>query len=275
MDTSASILDFSLFGIRVLDVVDLLIVAWLFYFIYKLLKGTIAFNIFVGVVLFYAIENAVNYLDMKLLGVVLGPFVVSGVLILIIIFQPEVRQFLLLLGNNTIKGRSAFLDRLLGNHSVRLNSGQTKSVEELSRAINYLSKRKVGALIIVTDNPSMPIWNNTGTHIDAILNGRLLMGIFQKESPLHDGAVVISNGKIFKAEVILPISQKTDLPESIGLRHRAAVGISEGTDSAAFVVSEETGKISYAYEGQLKNGINQEQLKRYLTRHFSSKNRNK
>ncbi len=273
MIIAASILDFSIFGIRILDVVDLLIVAYLFYVIYKLLRGTIAFNIFVGVVLFYAISIAVDYLDMRLLRIVLGPFVVSGVLILIIIFQPEVRQFLLLFGNNTLKGRSAFLDRLLGITGTELKSSEAKQVEELHYALNYLSRKKIGALIVISENPSIPIWNNTGTSVDSVVNGRLLISIFQKESPLHDGAVVISNGRIFKSEVILPVSEKMDLPEGIGLRHRAAVGISERTDSAVFMVSEESGEISYAFGGKLVNNIDSVKLKKYLTKHFQTKNR--
>jgi uncharacterized protein (TIGR00159 family) len=266
----SSVIDFTIFGIRVLDVVDILIVAFLFYNIYKLLRGTIAFNIFIGVVLFYAFGTAVDYLQMELLRIVLGPFVVSGVLILIIIFQPEVRQFLLLFGNNTLKGRSAFLDRILGVENSDLDSRQTLLVDELSHAIRYLSRNKIGALIILSDNKSIPIWNNSGTAINADLNGRLLISIFQKESPLHDGAVIIVNGKIFKAEVILPVTDKKNLPDGLGLRHRAGIGISEKTDSSVFVVSEESGAVSFAKTGTFIENLRFDQLRVYLSTHMQA-----
>lgn len=269
---SSSILDFSLFGIRVLDVVDLLVVAYLFYVIYRLLKGTIAFNIFVGVVLFYALGTAVDFLDMKLLRIVLGPFVVSGVLILIIIFQPEVRQFLLLLGNNTLKGRSAFIDKILGVSEQELNKLEVQAVEEISDALIYLAKKKIGALVIIADNKHSPIWANSGTLIDAQLNGRLLISIFSKNSPLHDGAMIIVDGRIYRVEVVLPLSEQKSIPEGLGLRHRAAVGVSESAGSAAFIVSEETGAISYAYKGSLVNEIDKMTLKKYLGQHLHQRN---
>ena len=267
----SSILDFSIGGIRILDVLDILIVGYLFYIIYKLLRGTIAFNIFVGVVLFYAIGTAVSFLDMKLLGVVLGPFLVSGVLILIIIFQPEVRQFLLLLGNNTLKGRSQFLDRLIGLEQSELNELEEKKVDEMFSALEYLASNKTGALIIISESKSVPIWNNSGTLIDSALNGRLLISIFQKDSPLHDGALVIVKDRIYKCEVILPVSDKQNLPKDLGLRHRAAIGVSENTNSATFMVSEETGGISYAFEGNYKIDISRRVLKKKLAEHLQEK----
>ena len=267
----ASLLDFSVFGVRILDVVDILIVGYFFYIIYRLLRGTIAFNIFIGVVLFYAIGTMVDFLDMKLLSFVLGPFLVSGVLILIIIFQPEVRQFLLLLGNNTLKGRSTFLDRLLGEDDEKLNKKEEKYVEELYSAIEYLAANKTGALIILSDNKSVPIWNTSGTLVNAELNGRLIISIFQKDSPLHDGAMVIIKDKIFKCEVILPVSDNSNLPRDLGLRHRAAIGVSENTNSLTFMVSEETGEVSYAYGGDYKKDINRRILKKKLSDHFISK----
>ncbi len=266
-----SILDFSVLGIRILDVVDILIVGYLFYIIYKLLKGTIAFNIFVGVVLFYAIGTAVSVLDMKLLGVVLGPFLVSGVLILIIIFQPEVRQFLLMLGNNTLKGRSTFLDKLIGQHEENLNEMEVHNVEELYFAIEHLAAHKIGALIILSENVSVPIWNNSGTLIDSSVNGRLIISIFQKESPLHDGAMIIVKDRIFKCEVILPVSDSMKLPKELGLRHRAAIGVSENTNSSTFMVSEETGEVSYAFKGEYKLNLNRKVLKKKLSVHFHEK----
>lgn len=267
----SSITEFSVLGIRILDVVDILIVGYLFYLIYKLLRGTIAFNIFIGVVLFYAIGTAVSFLDMKLLGVVLGPFLVSGVLILIIIFQPEVRQFLLMLGNNTLKGRSTFLDRLIGHDEEELNESEEHYVDELYSAIEYLAANKIGALIIISENESVPIWNNSGTLIDATLNGRLVISIFQKDSPLHDGALVIVKGRIYKCEVILPVSDNMNLPKELGLRHRAAIGVSENTNSATFMVSEETGEVSYAFEGRYKLDINRRVLKKKLSQHLHEK----
>lgn len=233
------------------------------YLIYKLLRGTLAFNIFIGVALLYVVYLLVNFLDMKLLSLVLGKFVGFGVIILIIIFQPEVRRFLLLLGNSTLKGRFTFIQRFLGEE-ITSDSILSKKASEISKALMEMSKEHTGALLVITDNMNVEAYKSSGTPLDAELTGPLLRSIFNKESPLHDGAVIIANGRIKEASVVLPVSDSVNLPEGIGLRHRAAVGITENTDFIAFVVSEEDGSISYAHDGQLQKGIGESELNKML-----------
>jgi len=148
---------------------------------------------------------------------------------------------------------------------------EEKQVDEMYSAIEYLAANKIGALIIISENKTVPIWNNSGTLIDAALNGRLLISIFQKDSPLHDGALIIVKGRIYRCEVILPVTDKKDLPKEMGLRHRAAIGVSENTNSATFMVSEETGEVSYAFKGDYVSNINRRVLKKKLAEHLQEK----
>ncbi len=254
--------------IRILDVVDVLIVLFLVYQLYKLLKGTIAFNIFIGVLMLYLIWLVVSVLQMKLLTFILGPFIGFGVLIVIIIFQQEVRQFLLMLGANTLKNRFGFLQKLWGDQWSMDDSDLMRSVDEVLFAMTYLSETKTGALLVFSNNKDISIWNNSGQIIDSRITSQLLKSIFQKESPMHDGAVVVCNNRIYSASVILPISESKSLPDQLGLRHRAAIGVSEKTNATAFVVSEERGDWSMASKGFLVKIESQEELKKQLKVNF-------
>lgn len=254
--------------IRILDVIDVLIVLVLIYQIYKLLKGTIAFNIFIGILLLYAIWLAVRELGMRMLQFILGPFVGFGVLIVIIIFQQEIRQFLMILGNNTLKNRFGFIQRLWGDQILMDDSELMRSAEEVLFAMTHFSETKTGALIVFSTIPDITIWNNSGQRIDAKVSSQLLKSIFQKESPLHDGAVVIANNRIHAASVILPISESKTLPLDWGLRHRAAIGVSEKTNAVAFVVSEENGEWAMARNGRYKRIASQEELKKHIKQNF-------
>ena len=252
--------------IRIVDVVDVLIVGFLIYHLYKLLKGTIAFNIFIGILLLYAIWLVVSALDMKLLTFVLGPFVGFGVLIVIIIFQQEVRHFLMILGNTTLKNRFTFFQKIWGDQLPMDQNLLDQNVEDILLAMTYFQERKVGALLVFSKNPDLPIWNNSGKKIDAVISSQLLKSIFQKESPLHDRAAIIINNRIYSASVILPLTDSKVLPMDLGLRHRAAVGVSEKSKALAFVVSEENGAWSMAKEGMLERIETQEELKKALTK---------
>jgi uncharacterized protein (TIGR00159 family) len=262
------ILAIELSDIRIIDIIDVLIVLFLIYQIYKLLKGTIAFNIFIGVLILYIIWVIVSQLGMNLLKFVLGPFVGFGVLILIIIFQQEVRQFLLMIGSNTLKNRFKFLEKIWGEQLSMDGTELMKKVDELFFAIAHFSETKTGALIVLSGNPDISIWNNSGQVIDARVTSQLLKSIFQKNSPIHDGATIIVNNRIYAVSVILPISESTALSTGTGLRHRAAVGVSERTNAVAFVVSEQNGEISFAREGQLTVIQSQEELKKQLKLNF-------
>ena len=249
--------------VDVWDLFDILIVGLLLYQLYRLLRGSIALNIFVGIVLLFLSYQVFRALGMDLLSNILNQFIQVGFISLIIIFQPEVRRFLLLLGNSTIRQRDSFWNSLLGRGStaVRDNAAQAAAVR---RAFVRMSTQKTGALIVCTQEADPGTVVSGGTPLDALISYGLLMSIFHKESPLHDGAVIVQNGRITKASAILPVSESTDLPTSVGTRHRAAVGVTEKIDVATFIVSEENGKISFAHNGHLERGITEERLEALL-----------
>ena len=249
------------------DLLDILIVGFLFYQIYKLLKGSIAFNIFVGVVMLYILWMVVDALGMDMLKTLLGQFVSVGVLILIIIFQPEVRRFLLFLGNTTLRQRSNFFERIFSkNFNQQEEDHQLEIKKQLQSAIMRMAKSKTGALIILAKDSNLEGIVSGGIPLDAQVSQPLIESIFNKESPLHDGALIISERKIQLASAILPVSEKSDLPKRVGLRHRAAVGLTEKTQVGAFIVSEENGKISFASEGKLISRLSEEELGALLTK---------
>jgi len=254
--------------VRIWDILDILIVGYLMYQIYRLLRGNIAFNIFVGVLTLYVVWWLVDQLNMDLLGAVLDQFVKVGVIILIIIFQPEVRRFLLFLGNSTLRQRSNFLGRIIDRN---FEGGEQKEdwVQAIKKAMLRMSRSKTGALIVMSKNLNLEGLVNSGIVIDGQISEALIESIFNKSSPLHDGAVIMENGKVKLASAILPISESHELPSSAGLRHRAAVGITERANVAGFVVSEETGTISFAYGGKLKRNLTEDELVSLLNEHLS------
>lgn len=245
------------------DIVDVAIVGYLLYQVYKLLKGSLAFNIFIGVLLIYVTWWFVGILGMSMLSLVLGQLVNVGVILLLIIFQPEVRRFLLFIGRSTLRRRNTLLGRFF-EKNLNISEQYHKGIEAIVNAVKTLSESKTGALLVFTENPHAERISNIGVRLGAEITTPLLESIFQKESPLHDGAVVISAGKIYSASSILPVSESKILPQEVGLRHRAAVGITEGTKVVSLIVSEETGYISYARNGQLNRKITIEELERIL-----------
>ena len=249
--------------IRLLDLLDILIVGFLFYQLYKLLKGSIAFNIFIGVLLLFVVWWLVEALDMALLSLFLGQFVGVGVIMLLIVFQPEVRRFLLLLGDTTLRQRPNFFKGLI-NDTPEIGEEKQQNIQELKRAILRMSRNKVGSLIVIANNINLEFFSGSGVSLDAKLSQPLIESIFSKESPLHDGAVVIVGGKVKSASVVLPVSANRNLPKGVGLRHRAAVGVTENTSVTVLIVSEESGKISFAREGKLKRNINESRLTEIL-----------
>ncbi|MEM7572948.1 MAG: diadenylate cyclase CdaA [Bacteroidota bacterium] len=244
------------------DVLDVLIVGFLAYQLYRLLRGSIALNIFVGLALLFLTSLVVDLLGMVMLSRILNTFMSLGFIMLIIIFQPEVRRFLLLLGNSTLQQRNSVWNRLLGKE---VTEGQiSPQLSEVKRALLYMSRQKIGALVVCTQTAELDTVVNGGIALNAEISFSLLLSIFQRESPLHDGAVIIANRRIDRASAILPVSESTALPRSVGLRHRAAVGLSEQVDVACFIVSEETGKISFAHLGRLERKLSEERLTKLL-----------
>ncbi len=253
--------------VRIWDILDILIVGYLMYQLYKLLKGSIAFNILIGLLTLYVIWWLVGELNMDLLKAVLGQFVNVGFIILIIIFQPEVRRFLLFLGNTTLRQRSNVLSRILDRNLEHTQQKQDQ-IRAIKAAILSMSAKKTGALIVLAKNLTLEGLINSGIALDAQISEALIESIFNKESPLHDGAVIIDQGKIVRASCILPVSESPRLPKSVGLRHRAAIGISERANIAAFIVSEETGSISFAYGGHLTRRLSEKKLHGLLSEHY-------
>jgi diadenylate cyclase len=244
--------------IRVMDVVDILLVALLLYNIYRLIKGTVAFSIFIGFFLVYVCWLIVKAMNMELLGTLMGQFIGVGVLALIVVFQPEIRRFLLMIGTNYQLSRSFGLEKIFNLEKPKLATDQ--QIKEIIRACDNLARSKTGALIIIANKNELKEIIRSGEKINARISSSLLETIFFKNTPLHDGAVVVLGNRIAAARCILPLTERNDLESHLGLRHRAAIGISEVTDALAIVVSEENGSISLAVQGELMHKISLIQL---------------
>jgi uncharacterized protein (TIGR00159 family) len=234
-------LDFSF-----LNILDIVLVAILLYYIYKLLKGTVAINIFIGIALVVLIWKITQALHMEMLSGLLGTLISVGAIAILIVFQPEVRKFLLMLGSTNFTHRRNFLKQLKFLQSEITN---TMDVEAIISACESLAEKKMGAIIVLERNQNLDFIKSTGDSMNAEVNKPILESIFYKNSPLHDGAVIIKENFITAARVVLPLSQK-QLPNHFGLRHRAAVGVTEKTDALCLVVSEETSKISFFKDGE-------------------------
>lgn len=250
---------FITFGIK--DFIDILLVAILLYYSYKVMKSSGSINVFAGILIFVVIWLLVTQvLEMRLLGSILDKLVSVGVLVLIILFQDEIRHFLLLIGSH--HHVNSLMRLFTGNKRKAVNHDD---IMPIVMACMNMSKQKIGALIVMEQNMPLTDIARTGEEIDAKINQRLIENIFFKNSPLHDGAMIISKKRIKAAGCILPVSHNLDIPKELGLRHRAALGISQESDAQAIIVSEETGAISIAYRGQYFLRLNAEELERRLT----------
>lgn len=236
---------FDFIDYSLLDILDIVLVALLLYYIYKLLKGTVAINIFIGITIIFLIWKITQALEMEMLSGILGTLIGGGVIALIIVFQQEIRKFLLMIGTTNFSSKRNFLKQL---NFLKNEANLETDIETIVNALEAMSKSKTGALLVFEKSQNLDFIKTTGDEMNAELNQPLLESIFFKNSPLHDGATVIKNNTIVATRVVLPLSNK-DLPTRFGLRHRAAVGITEKTDALCLVVSEETGKISYIKDG--------------------------
>lgn len=248
------------YGIK--DLIDILLVAYLLYQTYRLMKDSGSINIFIGILVFIGCWLIVSQvLEMRLLGSIFDKLVSVGVLALIILFQDEIRKFLVTLGSH----------KRLGSFFRFLTKTKQKKVEKadimpIVMACMSMSKGKIGALIVIEKDMPLNEIIHTGEKIHADINQRLIESIFFKNSPLHDGAMVISHMHIEAAGCILPVSHDLNIPKELGLRHRAALGVSQETDALAIIVSEETGSISVANKGQFHLHLTPEELERILTK---------
>ncbi|MDY3857346.1 MAG: diadenylate cyclase CdaA [Muribaculaceae bacterium] len=248
------------FGIK--DILDILLLALLLYYLYRLMKESGTINIFYGVLAFIVVwVVASEILEMKLIGSLLDKFMSIGLLILVILFQDQIKRFLVELGS---RKRWHFLTDLFHHRKDDSELAQHALVLPIVYACMSMSKSKTGALIVIEQDIPLDNYEKTGDIIDAEINSRLIENIFFKNSPLHDGAMIIADGRIKAAGCILPVSHDSNVPRSLGLRHRSALGISQATDACAIVVSEETGNISMAHHGKLTTRLTSTELENAL-----------
>lgn len=244
------------------DAIDILLVATMLFYIYKLMKRSYAANIFTGIIIFIIVWIVVSQiLNMRLLGTIMDKLVSMGMIALVIVFQEEIRRFFSTIGTH----RFSFM-RYFRRHGRHAREQAThEDIMPIVLACKKMSEDKVGALIVIERAVGMKEFISSGEIIDAKINNQLIQNIFFKNSPLHDGAMIIRGKRIAAAGCILPVSHNSDIPKSLGLRHRAALGISQKTDALALVVSEETGNISTAQDGKFRLKITPDELETILT----------
>lgn len=250
---------FGFLNMSLADILDILMVAAIIFLLFRWIKGSSAMNIFVAILMLFVIRVMAESLNMRLMSAILKTLLDVGIIALIVIFQPEVRHFLIRLGNRTglsVKGRK-LLDRILGMQDTSIGG---ESAKEIAEACWTMSQDKTGALIVLPANNPLEQIVETGDLVDALVKRRLIMNIFFKNSPLHDGAMVIKGDRIVAVRCTLPITGRTDIPPSLGMRHKAAIGISEESDASVVVVSEETGRISFVRGGAITHIENLNEL---------------
>ena len=245
------------------DILDIVLVALLLFQLYKLVKGTVAIRIFLGILAIYLLWKLVSAMQMEMLSEILGQFIGVGVLALIIVFQQEIRRFLLLVGSQSPFAGKGVVRKLL-KWTKQDEQHVFLDINSVIKACFNMSKSKTGALIIIATDSELKFHASTGIEMDAKLSSILLESIFFKNSPLHDGGVIIHNNRIKAAKCILPLSDNPDIPNQFGLRHRAAIGLTENSPAFAIVVSEETGKISFIEGTRYELDLNPEKLKKEI-----------
>ena len=239
---------FGFLSLSAMDILDILMVAAILFVLFRWMRGSSAMNIFVAIVLLLVVRVVVGSLGMKLMTSLMDTLFDVGLLALIVIFQPEIRHFLMRLG-----GSSSWWRRTIGRLAdARGSSVAEKAVEEIVEACRVMGEQKTGALIVIPGQEPLQYIIETGDRLDAMVSRRLILNLFFKNSPLHDGAMIIRGDRIIAARCTLPITSRTDIPASYGMRHKAAIGITEESDATVVVVSEETGRISYVKEGRLR-----------------------
>lgn len=245
------------------DAIDILLVSVLLYQLYMLMRGSVAVNIFLGILALYLIYLIVRAAQMKLLELILGQFMGVGVLAALILFQPEIRKFLLLIGKSAdFKKSTSKLKALFWK--TRGGDGNVFNITPVVEAAKTLGVTNTGALIVFSRDSELKFYAESGDMLNARLSKRLLLSIFNKYSPLHDGAVIVHDGEIKAARCVLPVSESDNLPAQFGLRHRAAMGMSEVTDTIVLVVSEETGQLSVMRNGKHFSNLSPQEMKKLI-----------
>jgi uncharacterized protein (TIGR00159 family) len=250
------------FHITVLDIIDIFLVAIVLFQLYRLIRGTAAISIFLGIFFIYLFWIVVKALNMELISALLGQVIGVGVIALIIVFQQEVRRFLLVLGNKYISRSRFSFGRLFS--LVSNEPGSPREAEEIVKACERLAAKKTGALIVIGRKSSLDLFSEGGEILKAQISAELLETIFFKNTPLHDGAVLIEGGLILAARCPLPTTDQVNLPARFGMRHQAAIGMSEHSDALIVVISEESGSISVVDTGEIRENITPNDLRNIL-----------
>jgi len=243
------------------DLIDIGLVAVLLYQVYKLIRGSIAVNIFLGILSLYLVYLIVRAAQMELLAKILGQFMGVGVLAMIILFQPEIRKFLLVIGRSAEINRDNIFKSI---NNLRYGFHDDFDVHQLIEAVKSLKATRTGALVVFSRDTELKFYCETGDYLDADVNKRLILSIFQKASPLHDGAIIIYKGRIKAARCVLPVSENDHLPPHFGLRHRSAIGMSETTDTLVMAISEESGRLILARNGKFIRGLKLRQVEQKI-----------
>jgi len=252
----------------VTDAVDVLLVAIMLYLLYNMVKGTSAVNIFIGLALIYVAWIIIRAFDLVLLSSILGKFINVGVIAVMVVFQQEIRKFLLYIGSNEfIKSRN-WKNMFSLNFTSRESEAINLDVDAVLNACFEMGAVHTGALIVIAKRSDLKFYISTGEPVDSALTARMLENIFFKNSPLHDGAVIIKNNRIVAARCVLPVTEKADFPANYGMRHRAAVGITEVTDAIAITVSEQTGMVSLTINGKINSDLTKEKLRFLLEKNI-------
>jgi uncharacterized protein (TIGR00159 family) len=249
--------------VRWLDLVDILLVSILLFQLYRLINGTVALRIFTGMLALYVLWLVVRAMNMQLLGSILGQFIGVGVIALIVVFQQELRKFLLLIGSSGILPKSIFGENIFSLSNDGRKEGNT-DINAILKACKIMALSKTGAIIVFGRRSDLSFYVQTGEALNSKVSQLLIESIFYKNSPLHDGALIISDNKLLAARCILPVSENQNFPAQLGMRHRSGVGVTENTDAVSIIISEQTGEIAFAEEGELKRNISIEQLKSLL-----------
>jgi len=238
---------FKFWDFTLIDFIDVFLVAILLYYVYKLVKGTVAINIFIGIIVIYSVWKLTDLLNMNMLHNIFDGFMKVGIIALIVVFQPEIRKFLLMVGSTNLGGKRKFFSKI---RFLKTEVETETDIDAIIAACNKMGTTQTGALIVLERNNNLDFLTGTGDNMNISVTQAIIESIFFKNSPLHDGAIIIENNVVKATRVILPVNNEKNIPQRFGLRHRAAIGITEKTDALAIVVSEETGQISYIKNGE-------------------------
>ena len=261
---------FPLPQIRFVDIIDILICTLFLYELYKLLKGTNVMRIFWAVVILFIASRFSNALHMRFCGAILNGIMSIGLIALVVVFQPEIRKFLLLIGTQTQRTGDSIIKRLQFWRNDVSKQHDTVNFEPYIQACMHMSQNKTGALIIFKRSNEVEELVRTGEVINALVSSALLETLFFKNSPLHDGAVIVSGNEILAARCILPVTSRIDIDPNLGLRHRSAIGVTEQLDVISVIVSEETGAISYAINGEIHHNVTPVELRQALKQNLTT-----